>query len=285
MSGSGAAPGPAAPFTTGAQSGPAPASRRFVVLAIVGVLLVVAAIAGVAWLLIDDDSSAVSVSDELATACRESGQLGAAADDGDLLEMERIVGQWEQPESAPPADSGAVKLDNDVLKVVLAWAYIDAVSGDPSVMVIPALRLELECTRLGLVDDVAPSQAGDDTSFEDPETTTAPTIAPATTTTVALPPEAPGPSDEPCEGASGCAFENGIDLNAVRSELAAELTSGGFPTAADDVDCEQGDVPPNSVPVGGSFPCVVTPDVNGALSAFEVTVTGVGTYRWESVDV
>jgi len=25
--------------------------------------------------------------------------------------------------------------------------------------------------------------------------------------------------------------------------------------------------------------------VNGALSAFEVTVTGVGTYRWEGVDV
>jgi len=261
-----------------------PASRRFVVVTIAGVLLMVAAIAGVAYLVLDSDRSAVSVADELETACRESSQLRAAADDGDLLEMERIVGQWEQPESAPPSGSGTVELDSAVVRVILAWSYIEAVSGDPSVMVIPALRLELECTRLDLVDDVVLSQAGDDTSFEDPETTTAPTTASTTTSTTTLPPAAES-GDEPCEGASGCAFDNGIDVAAVRGELAAELTSGGFPTAADDVDCEQGEAPPNRVPVGRSFPCVVTPDVNGALSAFEVTVTGVGTYRWEGVDV
>lgn len=275
MSGYGAAPEPVAPGPVGGPGGRAPASRRFVVLTVVAVVLVMATIAGVAWLLLGGNNEAGTVPDELAAICQGSSQLRAAADAGDLAAMEGIVGGWEPAADDQSSDLGVADLGDKVLTVLAAWRYIEVVSGDPSFMVIPALRLELECTRLDLVEDVAPSQAGDDTTFE--ATTTVPTTAPTTT---APAPPAPAPSDEPCEGASGCAFENGIDLAAVRTELAAELNSAGLPTAADDVDCE-GDVPPNRVPVGDSFVCVVTPEVNGALSAFEVTVTGIGEYRWD----
>ncbi len=285
MSDYGTTPNPADPRPVGEQNVRAPASRRFVVLTVLGVMLVTAAVAGVAWLLLGGDSQTGAVPDELAAICSESTRLRAAADAGDLAAMEAIVSQWQRPADDVAADPATADLANKVLVVLAAWRYIEVVSGDPSVMVIPALRLELDCTRLDLVDDVAPSGAGDATSFEEPTTTAAPTTVPPTTTAAVRPPATPAPSDEPCEGASGCAFENGIDLAAVRSELAAELTSTGLPTALDDVDCEQGAVPPNRVPVGDTFVCVVAPDVNGALSAFEVTVTGIGEYRWEWADV
>lgn len=110
--------------------------------------------------------------------------------------------------------------------------------------------------------------------------TTSTSAPPDTTTTIAATIEAE------CEGVSGCSFDNGIDFSVLRSELAAALTSDGFPTEADDVDCDmdsQG--PPNRIPVGSSFGCVVMPEVNGALTYFAVTVTGVGTYSWEYLDV
>lgn len=78
--------------------------------------------------------------------------------------------------------------------------------------------------------------------------------------------------------------DNGIDLNALRTELAEALTAEGFPTRPHDVDCA-GEGPPNRVPPGDSFTCTVPPDVNGALTVFVVTVTGIGTYEWEYADV
>ncbi len=284
MSDYGAVPSPAAPGPAASEGG-APASRRFVVLTVVGVVLLIGLIAGAAWLLLGGGSESDAVPGELAAVCRESSQLRAAADTRDLTTMEGIVGGWERPEDDLAADPAAADLASKAVTVLAAWRYIVVVSGDPSDMVIPALRLELECTRLDLVDDVAPPVAGNSTSFEEPTSTAAPTTVPPTTATSAPPSAAPTQSDEPCEGASGCSFENGIDLAAVRSELAAELTSTGLPTAADDVDCEQGDTPPNRVAVGESFVCVVTPDVNGALSAFDITVTGIGQYRWQWADI
>lgn len=283
MSGCGAASSHAAPGSA-ASDGGAPASRRFVVLTVVGVVLAVATVAGAAWLLLSGDGETDAVPVELAAFCRESSQLRAAADAGDITAMEGIVGGWERPADEVAADPAVADLAGKVVTVLAARRYIEVVSGDPSFMVIPALRLELECTRLDLVDEVAPSPEGDDTPFEAPESTAAPTTAPVTTTTAAPAPPEPAPTSEPCEGASGCAFENGIDIAGLRSELAAELTSTGLPTTPDDVGCEQGAVPPNRVPVGDSFVCVVTPDVNGALSAFEVTVTGIRQYEWKWAD-
>lgn len=124
------------------------------------------------------------------------------------------------------------------------------------------------------------SDGGGDAPTTTSPTSTSTSAVPPTTATSAL---AQGPD---CEGASGCAFENGIDFASLRTELAAALTGDGFPTAADDVDCETNSPgPPNRVPVGASFGCVVTPDVNGSLTYFDVTVTGLGTYAWEYADV
>lgn len=280
MSEHGSTPSPAPPPPTPAPGG-APASRKFVVLAVLGGLVVVALIACAAWLLVGSEDTA-AVPDELAAICGQSSQLRAAVDDSDLAAMAEIVRGWDEPETDPSSDQGVADAGARVVTVLAAWRYIEVVSGDPEAMLVPALRLELQCTRLGLVDEVA---AADNGAFQEPSTTAPSTTAPPTTTTAAPAPPEPAPGGEACEGASGCAFENGIDLSAVRRELAAELTGSGLSTAPDDVDCEQGNVPPNRVPVGDSFECVVTPDVNGSLSAFDVTVTAVGQYRWDWAEV
>ncbi len=111
--------------------------------------------------------------------------------------------------------------------------------------------------------------------------TTTSTSAPPDTTTTSAP-----ALEIECEGVSGCSFDNGIDFSILRSELAAALTGDGFPTESDDVDCDMDSQrPPNRVPVGSSFGCVVMPEANGALTYFDVTVTGAGKYSWEYLDV
>lgn len=99
-----------------------------------------------------------------------------------------------------------------------------------------------------------------------------------------IPSTQPQSSTTACEGVSACSFDNGIDIAALRSELAGALTSDGLPTQPGDVDCDTGQ-PPNRVQIGGNFGCVVTPEANGALTYFSVTVTGIGTFTWQYEDV
>ena len=115
-----------------------------------------------------------------------------------------------------------------------------------------------------------------------PTTTAPPTTATAPPTSAVPPRQVAAPD---CEGVSACNFENGIDVAALRVELANDLTLSGYPTPPDGVDCEQGSTPSNRVAIGASFQCLVPPEVNGALTLFIVTVTGPGTYMWEYADI
>lgn len=137
------------------------------------------------------------------------------------------------------------------------------------------------------VSDVRATTTTSSTTTSTTSTTAPP---PPPTPTTVLPTEIPivaAPPTTACEGVSGCLFENGIDLSALRTELAGVLTSDGLPTAPDDVDCQSDPQTsgPNRVRIGESFNCTVTPDVNGALTLFIVTVTAIGTYSWEIADV
>ncbi len=99
-------------------------------------------------------------------------------------------------------------------------------------------------------------------------TTTAPAPAPIETATTPAPPPATAPTTTECHGASGCAFDNWIDLDALQAELAADLSSSGAPTSPDQIDCSQG-AAPNRVAVGERFFCVVPFEVHTFLYVFE----------------
>lgn len=113
-------------------------------------------------------------------------------------------------------------------------------------------------------------------------------IAPPTTTT-APPTTAPRatPPTTACQGASGCAYDNGIDFNELRNEIAADSTASSRPVSADDVDCDSQSTKwsPNRTPVGERISCLLPMDGYWAITLYDVTVLGNGKYRWEIADV
>lgn len=172
-----------------------------------------------------------------------------------------------------------------------AWSSL-VTSGDAAILDnCPNLEADhLKSPTVEFPNDVSSDEVSGSTgSRVEPKSSTAPpsTAAPATTHAVGVPPTSEGSPTTECEGVSGCLFDNGIDLGALRAELASALTQEGFPTAPTDVGCTTGPQisGPNRVRIGGSFECVVPPDVNGALTVFSVTVTGIGTYTWDYADV
>ena len=89
------------------------------------------------------------------------------------------------------------------------------------------------------------------------------------------------PGEGECDvAASGCAFDNGIDVAELREEIDQELSTYLGTELA--VNCDVGPSPPNRVAVGETFPCEVT-EVSGAVSGVTVTVTPEAPfYQWDS---
>ncbi len=81
-------------------------------------------------------------------------------------------------------------------------------------------------------------------------------------------------------GVSACAFDNGIDFNDLRSEIASVLQESAE-IVVEDVNCDVGQMPPNRVPIGGVIPCAVTLQ-DGRTSSVEVAVVSSSPYyRWD----
>lgn len=90
----------------------------------------------------------------------------------------------------------------------------------------------------------------------------------------------PGPD---CEGASGCAYDNGIDFEELREDIVEGVRHKLLDVP--EVDCDRpNDLPPNRVRVGGTLWCVF--DVStGLFAEVKVEVRRDGGWDWQVVRV
>lgn len=98
------------------------------------------------------------------------------------------------------------------------------------------------------------------------------TVQTATSTTTA----AKATTTTACVGVSACAFDNGIDFNALNRAIRSEVRRKGG-GELDEVDCDSPNrTPPNHVPVGQQFRC--TSMAGGPVGVSVVTVTSQPPY-------
>lgn len=163
-------------------------SARWIVIAVVvAVVVSMVSIAIALFTLLRNDPGPRSITstDQLPSsfdrACAHSSALRNAIDDRKFDEVGRLVVQLDGVADQIDEIGGyeAHELAGDLTRVEVAWVYVKEI-GDVSTMLVPALRLELRCARLGLADvSVGASSDGPSPTVS----TTSPVLPPVSSST------------------------------------------------------------------------------------------------------